>query len=100
MTNPHKMTPAWSVEHSNAAIAEGWEIFDCDGSSNGRWQVNCLDSPLDWAEEGGVVPPELNGDEAAWKIVANGTQPHHEAARVFLQAHNPQEYALVMKHKV
>lgn len=97
---PEHMIPAWTKAHSSAAIAEGWEIFDCDGSSNGPWQVDELDEPDEWAQlNGGVVPPQLESGEVAWRIVANGTLPHHIAAREFLQAHNPQEYEMVMRHK-
>lgn len=96
--NPADMDPPWSEQHSNAAIAEGWEIFDCEDSSNGRWQVDELDDPSSWIHlTGGVAPPKLDDNEAAWAIVANGTLLHHEAARAFLQTHNPQEYALVMQ---
>lgn len=98
--NPSTMTPPWTEAHSNAAIAEGWEIFDCGDSSNGRWQLDALDSPEDWAHlNGGTIPPRLDDNEAAWRIVANGTMPHHIAAREFLQVHNPAEYALVMQCK-
>jgi hypothetical protein len=94
------MVPPWTEAHSSAAIAEGWEIFDCDGSSNGRWQVDMLDDPAEWAQiNGGVLPPRLDDDQHAWALVANGTLPHHLAARAFLQAHNPPEYELVMKYK-
>ena len=97
---PETMNPAWSQAHSKAAIAEGWEIFDCDGSCNGRWQVDCIDTPADWEHlNDGVAPPKLENDEAAWAIVANGNEPHHGAAREFLKAHNPAEYDLVMKFK-
>lgn len=98
--SPEDMDPPWSRAHECAAIAEGWDIFYAQGSSNGPWQIDEFDDPPAWADRNnGVVPPTLPSAEAAWKIVANGTQPHHLAARAFLQVHNPQEYDLVMKHR-
>lgn len=78
--NPQNMTPPWTAEHSAAAQAEGWDIFECFGSSYGSWQVQNLD------ESG-----KLTNDDDAWKIVGAQTKPHHVAAIAFLRAHNPQE---------
>ena len=92
---PDQLSPAWLPKHDGAAIAEGWSIFDCDGSDNGRWQLCRID--------GASMLPEfqpLASDDEAWKIVATGTGAHHLAARQFLKVHNPQEFAAVMTPRV
>lgn len=85
-----RLFPA-ELEHK--AVAEGWTIFECEGSAYGRWQIQRLDDPLN-AEQGyGIANvPDLVDDEAAMRIVALGTEPHHVAAREFLRLHSPQEY--------
>ncbi len=85
-----QMIPAWSQEHCEAAQREGWDIFDTDGSGGGAWQVQRLD---DASEVRGAL--QLKADAVAWRIVVQGTAPHHEAARQFIQAHNPQEWAVL-----
>lgn len=88
---PEDMTPAWSRTHFAAASLEGWGVFECVGSANGPWQIQRLDDASD-------VPgaPQLDDDEAAWRRVLQGGQPHHVAALAFLRAHNPIEYESVM----
>lgn len=76
---------AWLYRHAAAARKEGWSIFDCSGSDNGRWQICRIDSPDD--DEG-----ELESDRDAWDLVAKGTEPHHVAARDFIRAHNDVEW--------
>lgn len=80
-----------ALEHK--AIAEGWTIFECEGSAYGRWQIQRLDDPAEAARGYGIANvPDLVDDEAAMRIVALGTEPHHVAAREFLRLHSPQEY--------
>ena len=87
----------WPSEHSDKAVREGWDIWDSEGSENGRWQVQRIDDPEAFAEAtGGFTPPKLASDDEAFFIVANGTEPHHSAARDFLRDHNPKEYQAVM----
>lgn len=73
-----------------AAIAEGWSLFECSGSIYGKWQVQKLDE----VEEGG-----LRDDEEAMKIVANGTEPHHKWVLEFIEKHCPEEYERVISFK-
>ena len=86
-TGPANMNPAWSNEHCEAAQREGWDIFDTRGSYSGPWQIQRFD---DASEVPGA--PQLQDDEAAWRIVIQGTAAHHGAARQFIQAHNPKEW--------
>jgi len=82
----------WTIEHRYAARAEGWDIFECDGSANGPWQVQRFDDARYHTLTDGSHPPQLNDDDAAWVLVASRVKPHHVAALAFLQANNPQEY--------
>lgn len=86
----------WSDAHSDAAVREGWDIWDSEGSENGRWQVQRIDDPEAFYEATGFTPPRLTSDAEAFCIVANGTEPHHSVARGFLRYHNPKEYQAVM----
>ena len=87
----------WPSEHSDKAVREGWDIWDSEGSENGRWQVQRIDDPETFARATGFTPLILASDADAFRIVANGILPHHLAAREFLMAHNPMEYQAVMR---
>lgn len=63
---------------------EGWGIFDCDGSENGRWQL-CRDDAMD------VFP----SDDEAWVFVveqAVAGSAYHQDALAFLEQNNPEEH--------
>lgn len=66
------------------ARAEGWDIFDCSGSSYGRWQISKIDEP-----DNGLA---LADDGEAWRIVLHGTEPHHALARCFIRQHEPMHW--------
>lgn len=89
--------PVWTAADSHSARLEGWDVFKSTGSLNGDWQVQCLDDPGQASVELGVVVPTIVTDEGAWRLVYEGIQPHHTAARVFLQTHNPKEWAAIEK---
>lgn len=82
------MSPAWSDAHRAAAHLEGWDIWDSCGSENGPWQIQHFDEASDIPEA-----IQLDSDDDALRIVVNGSEPHHEAARRFIRAHNPIEWA-------
>jgi len=82
------MSPAWSDAHRAAAHLEGWDIWDACGSENGPWQIQHFDDASDIPEA-----IQLGSDDDALRIVVNGSEPHHEAARRFIRAHNPIEWA-------
>lgn len=89
--------PYWLASHALAALREGWNVYDSNGSANGDWQVQCLDDPALASKELGFSVPILKYDDKAWRLVYEGTEPHHVAARTFLQAHNPKEWASIKK---
>ncbi|MBN3761362.1 hypothetical protein [Burkholderia sp. Ac-20365] len=82
----------WTGQMYDLAHAEGWGVFECDGSANGPWQI-CKN---DHAEVGADVI--LVSDDIAWKIVMEGHKPHHEAARAFIQQNNPLEWAAMSRY--
>lgn len=90
------LSPAWSDAHDVAAAREGWCVSDSNGSENGRWQAQRIDDPAAYAQAAGFTPPALDSDDDAFRIVANGTEEHHVAARALLKAHNPTEFAAVL----
>lgn len=90
--DPEALSPGWTVAHSRSAQAEGWGIFETSGSAGGRWQVQSLDEP-----SADASATQLLTDEQAWTVVVNGTGAHHEAARLFIQAHNELEWAAISK---
>jgi hypothetical protein len=72
---------AWQAEHNAAAQVEGWALLHCEGSSNGEWQVQVRDdSDL------------LSEDEAAWRLVLEGSAPHHISIRKLIRRINPMEW--------
>ena len=91
MTDTAVMFPAWMPAHSVAALKEGWEIFECSGSSYGPWQIQRLDDASDCP---GSV--QLDSDDDAWRLVLSGGQVHHRAALDFIKAHNAIEYEKLM----
>jgi hypothetical protein len=88
----------WTTRDSLDAKREGWDVFDCGDSENGRWQTCRVDDPLAWRGTLGFTPGRLKSDEAAWKVVMQGDAPHHINAREFVRLNNPAEYALMAKH--
>lgn len=94
---PATSTAVWSADNSRAARLEGWDLNDSAGSANGDWQVQCLDDPVQAAAELGSHVPTLKFDDRAWRLVYEGNQPHHIAARAFLETHSPKELASINK---
>ena len=77
---------------NNQAEAEGWGIWECDGSESGPYQLQRIDSPDD------RDAPSFGDDAAAWEFVkakaAEGSA-YHVAALDYLKQHNPLEYAAI-----
>lgn len=90
---PEGMTPPWKEEHAHAALLEGWNIFECNGSQYGPWQIQRLDHA---DETPGAA--QLESDVDAWDLVLTGAGAHHAAALKFLRAHNPIDYEALMAH--
>lgn len=80
----------WTASMQKSALAEGWDVIDCDGSANGQWQVCRNENP----EAAQMI---LADDTVAWKLVMEGVKPHHEAAREFIRQKNPLEWAAMSR---
>jgi hypothetical protein len=82
----------WTEEHKLAAKAEGWYLSECDGSMYGPVQIQKIDDPTIDPLPDGTVPPTLEMDEDAWKIVCWEEKPHHSMAMDLLMFLNPSDY--------
>lgn len=84
---PQASHQRWLDVHGQAAMMEGWSVFECSGSANGQWQIQRLDDASD-------VPgaQQLERDEDAWSLVLQGKGEHHAAALRFLKNINPMEH--------
>jgi hypothetical protein len=75
---------AQAPEFDNSqAINEGWSIFTCYGSENGRYQLQCCDDD-----------DVFVADAQAWKFVVEQAQvgsEYHKAALQYLRDYNPME---------
>jgi hypothetical protein len=82
----------WTIADSDAAKAEGWGIFDCDGNDHGRFQLCCYDDP--------DIQVAFSSDDNAWQHVVDKAREGgalHLKALDFIKTHNPAEAALI-KH--
>jgi hypothetical protein len=76
------------VFDNSQAILEGWSIFDCDGSSNGRWQLQKCDDLNVFAD-----------DLFAWRFVVEQARlgsTYHEMTLLFLKQFNRDEYETII----
>lgn len=89
----------WEMLHHEAAQREGWFLSQCNGSVDGPWQIQKIDYPEDNMLPDGTLPAQLEDDDQAMQIVANGTGDHHVFAREHLKAHNPKEYERIVAMK-
>lgn len=84
-------SPVWTAEMSAAALAEGWDIFECFGSDCGPWQIQRDDSD-----------GRFSSDDGAWvhvlTMAARGGLIHQRAIE-FVRIHNPMEYRALMRFK-
>lgn len=87
--NPSTLNPAWTDADRDEAIAAGWDIFTCHGSSHGPFQVQKLDK-----NEGVEGCPQTD-DEVCDEIRKNPEFPLHQRALAFLRAHNPREWLFI-----
>ncbi|PNE59582.1 hypothetical protein A8H39_00075 [Paraburkholderia fungorum] len=85
----------WTGQYEQAAAREGWMLSDRDR----ELQVQRIVDPEAYREATDRLPPELESDNAAFRIVANGQAPHHLAARAILKGNNCGAYAGVMAYK-
>lgn len=79
----------WNSADSDAAIKEGWNLYDSTGSVDGSPQVQRNDEQS-----------LLDSDIDAWKLVANGNEQHHHKTLSILKRDNISEYNRIIKHKL
>jgi hypothetical protein len=95
----HLPDTGWTHDDSWTAMQEGWDIFDCDGSDNGPYQLCVLDEPI-LLPELGYTEPKFTGDTEAWIHVRTQAREHdsplHQKALTFLYTHCPAEYQRIM----
>jgi hypothetical protein len=73
---------------NSQAVKEGWSIFDCAGSDNGRWQLQKCDDKN-----------EFLTDLQAWDFVrekAAAGSLYHALTLLFLKQHNQCEWDMIM----
>lgn len=84
----------WTIEDSDAAIAQGWCVFYSKGSVDGDWQIQRIDEP----EEGGKHFPH---DQAAWEFVyiqfLVGSKLANKAL-MFISENCMEEFQRIKKH--
>ena len=90
--SPLPPEPTWPAQHDLAIAREGWCVSDC---GPGAWQTQCIDNVTDFPLPNGTFAPKHLNDEAAWQIVAAGTEPHHLAALDFIPRNSPDEHKAV-----
>ncbi len=77
----------WHAEHAAAAQAEGWCIFEAEGS------IDNTPLQLQRCDEAEI----LDSDYDAWALVKAGTQPHHTEAMALLKQHSLPEWVQIME---
>lgn len=83
----------WTFAHSEAAEAQGWDVFDSEGSVSGPYQVQSFDEPRCVLDDE-AVPDITDGD--AWLLVQRADSDHTRAALAFLAVANPLERARIL----
>lgn len=81
----------WSKEDSEAALLEGWDIFDSHGSLNGPYQISTLEEPglLEWL---GYTEKKFEDDTDVWNVVGLEKTPLHQRAMAFIREMNLREH--------
>ena len=92
----HPLFGDWSPEDSANALAEGWDLFLCEGSMYGDLQLQALTDPINGDDPD---PPFAGNDEAAWRHVMTGVlegNSLHVKALSVLRDNAPSEYGRVV----
>jgi hypothetical protein len=94
---PEWTPESWTAEDQAAAEREGWDIFECDGSGGGPWQIQSFDDVDD--ELAPVIIANVGrlweDDDQAWMFVWAVRSELHAKALAFIHAMNPQEWDAV-----
>lgn len=94
----------WDADDSNAALREGWDIFDTGGAEgHDDFEIQYVQAPQDF--EPGFLPysePVFKDDVEAWLHVRSlawgGSKLHYRALR-FLEVHAPEEFDKIVNWK-
>jgi hypothetical protein len=85
--------PEWAAADGDAAGREGWDIFQCDGSGGGMWQIQRID---DLGEVNADAAARLLADdEDAWMRVWSVPSELHARALAFIRVMNPAEWEAI-----
>lgn len=89
----------WPRECQLQALQEGWDIWQCDGSAGGPFQIQVLEEP-ELLPELGYTTKKFDDDTDAWVHVrtraAEGSELHVRAM-LFIEHHNQLEYVRIMR---
>jgi hypothetical protein len=77
----------WSKEQSKQAESEGWDIFTCEGSVNGYYQIQMIDEQN-----------KFKDDVDVWEMLVKSEKKLHIDALVFIAINNPTEFKAIIKH--
>ena len=79
----------WTAKDSSDALSQGWDVFDCEGSMNGRWQICMLDEDED---------SKFDTDPEVWMWMKDHPTPLTEKAIQFVRENNNLEYNSIIKY--
>jgi len=89
--------PEWTAEDRAAAEREGWDIFECQGSAAGVWQIQSFDDVDD--ELAAVITANVGrvwgDDPEAWMHVWGVASDLHAKALTFIREMNPAEWEVI-----
>lgn len=77
----------WTKFDSDSSQEEGWDIFYCEGSADGLWQIQRIDEPA-----------ILDSDERAWELVGSQTTEIQKKALSFVLEKNPKEFKRIQPY--
>jgi hypothetical protein len=87
----HGDLPGWTRDDEASAAREGWGIFDCDGSGNGRFQL-CKRDEAD----------TFGDDVVVWHRIATRSDSGDalcQRALAFIKLNNPVEYHAIQRSR-
>lgn len=91
MLEPEPGIIDWSREDSIAAVAQGWDIFHCDGSEGPLWQLCRID-------EDARFQSDLGAQRFVWNLAVEQDNTLCKRALAFLYYRSPDEYADIRRY--
>lgn len=73
MLTPEPGVIGWSRDKSAQAVAQGWEIFFCEGSDDPLWQLQAVMGSEEYqtTADALVISDRFKSDQDAWRFVWN-----------------------------